>query len=191
VYDHRLVRLCVDLKFNLFGNFLYLLILCFQSMYVALYTGIALGSPTPTGQQTNYYQMVNYTCWDLCLTLANDRHRPAQDNATLRPLRLLLLILSGFALLKELVQIFAQRNKYFRRFYINLIELHMYVSIDSWPGIVIVTHQVCIRARTLNRLAPSSIPSISTNVRVRRAFVVRHSGWPAASACYPFGHRSC
>ena len=50
VYDHRLVRLCVDLKFNLFGNFLYLLILCCQSTYVALYTGIALGSPTPTDQ---------------------------------------------------------------------------------------------------------------------------------------------
>jgi len=128
VYDHRLVRLCVDLKFNLFGNFLYLLILCCQSMYVALYTGIALGSPTPADQGTNYYEMVNYSCYDLCLTLANDPLRPATDKPALRALRLILLILSGFALLKELFQVLTQREKYFRRFYINLIELHMYVS---------------------------------------------------------------
>ncbi len=129
VYDHRLVRLCVDLKFNLFGNFLYLLILCCQSTYVALYTGIALGSPTPADQGTNYYEMVNYSCYDLCLTLANDPFRPSGDRAALRALRLILLILSGFALLKELFQVLTQREKYFRRFYINLIELHMYVSI--------------------------------------------------------------
>ncbi|CAF0925491.1 unnamed protein product [Adineta steineri] len=128
VYDHRLVRLCVDLKFNLFGNFLYLLILCCQSTYVALYTGIALGSPTPSDQGTNYYKMVNYSCYDLCITLTNDPIKPATDNSPLRALRLILLILSGFALLKELFQILTQREKYFRRFYINLIELHMYVS---------------------------------------------------------------
>jgi len=131
VYDHRLVRLCVDLKFNLFGNFLYLLILCCQSTYVALYTGIALGSPTPAAQGKNYYAMVNYTCYDLCITLTNDPYKPARDNSPLRALRLILLILSGFALLKELFQILTQREKYFRRFYINLIELHMYVSIDQ------------------------------------------------------------
>jgi len=131
VYDHRLVRLCVDLKFNLFGNFLYLLILCCQSTYVALYTGIALGSPTPAAQGKNYYAMVNYTCYDLCITLTNDPYKPASDNSPLRALRLILLILSGFALLKELFQILTQREKYFRRFYINLIELHMYVSIDQ------------------------------------------------------------
>ncbi len=130
VYDHRLVRLCVDLKFNLFGNFLYLLILCCQLTYVALYTGIALGSPTPANQGTNYYEMVNYSCYDLCLTLVNDPYKPAGDNPALRVLRLILLILSGFALLKELFQVLTQREKYFRRFYINLIELHMYVSIN-------------------------------------------------------------
>ncbi|CAF3261536.1 unnamed protein product, partial [Rotaria sp. Silwood2] len=128
VYDHRLVRLCVDLKFNLFGNFLYFIILCCQSTYVALYTGIALGSPTPADQGTNYYKMVNYSCFDLCITLANDPKNPAKDHPALRALRLILLILSGFALLKELFQILTQREKYFRRFYINLIELHMYVS---------------------------------------------------------------
>ncbi|CAF4525680.1 unnamed protein product [Rotaria sp. Silwood2] len=127
VYDHRLVRLCVDLKFNLFGNFLYFIILCCQSTYVALYTGIALGSPTPADQGTNYYKMVNYSCFDLCITLANDPKNPAKDHPALRALRLILLILSGFALLKELFQILTQREKYFRRFYINLIELHMYI----------------------------------------------------------------
>jgi hypothetical protein len=75
--------------------------------------------------------MVNYTCYDLCITLTNDPYKPASDNSPLRALRLILLILSGFALLKELFQILTQREKYFRRFYINLIELHMYVSIDQ------------------------------------------------------------
>jgi hypothetical protein len=75
--------------------------------------------------------MVNYSCYDLCVTLANDPQNPATDNSPLRALRLILLILSGFALLKELFQVLTQREKYFRRFYINLIELHMYVSINQ------------------------------------------------------------
>ncbi|UJR36009.1 hypothetical protein I4U23_028748 [Adineta vaga] len=48
VYDHDVVKMCVDLKFQLFGNFLYLLILCAQVFFVCLYTGVALGSPTTT-----------------------------------------------------------------------------------------------------------------------------------------------
>ncbi|CAF3350731.1 unnamed protein product, partial [Rotaria sp. Silwood2] len=80
VYDHRLVRLCVDLKFNLFGNFLYFIILCCQSTFVALYTGTVLGSPTPADQGTNYYQMANYSCFDLCVTLANDPQKPARNS---------------------------------------------------------------------------------------------------------------
>jgi len=75
--------------------------------------------------------MVNYSCYDLCITLANDSQMPATDQSALRALRLILLILSGFALLKELFQVLTQREKYFRRFYINLIELHMYVSINE------------------------------------------------------------
>ncbi|CAF3155589.1 unnamed protein product [Rotaria socialis] len=128
VYDHHLVRLCVDLKFNLFGNFLYFIILCCQSAYVALYTGITLGSPTPVNQGTNYYLMANYSCFDLCVTLANDVTNPATDHRTIRALRLILLIISCFALLKEIFQLLTQKDKYFRHFYINLIELHMYVS---------------------------------------------------------------
>ena len=128
VYDHRLVRLCVDLKFNLFGNFLYLLILICQATYVALYTGIALSSPTPSNQGSSYYQMVNYSCFDLCIRVANDPFHPEPEHTRLRAWRLILLILSSCALLKELFQVFTQREKYFRKFYINLIELHMYVS---------------------------------------------------------------
>jgi hypothetical protein len=129
IYDHQLVRMCVDLKFNLFGNFLYFIILCGQSIYVALYTGITLGSPTPANQNTSYYQMTTYSCNDLCLTLANDPINPAQDRPSIRALRLILLIVSGLSILKEFHQVFTEREKYFRRFYINLIELHMYVSI--------------------------------------------------------------
>lgn len=136
IYDHPIVRMCVDLKFNLFGNFLFLFILCCQSIYVALYTGIALGSPTPAHQDTNYYQMTTYNCLDLCLTLANNPINPAGDKSPIRALRFILLIVSSFGLLKELYQMFKQRDKYVRRFYINLIELHMYVSI-SFINIII------------------------------------------------------
>ena len=108
-------------------------------MYVALYTGIALGSPTPTVQGSNYYQMTNYSCADLCFTLANDPTHPAQEHAPLRALRLILLIISCLALCKEFFQIVTQKEKYFRRFYINLIELHMYVSI-SCPSAFGWTH---------------------------------------------------
>jgi hypothetical protein len=97
---------------------------------VALYTGIALGSPTPANQGTNYYQMINYSCIDLCLILANDPINPAQNESSLRALRFILLIVSGLALFKEFYQVLTQRDKYFRRFYINCIELHMYVSIN-------------------------------------------------------------
>ncbi len=130
VSDHPLVRMCVDLKFNLFGNFFYFLILCCQSTYVTLYTSIALVSPTPADQNNNYYQMVNYTCNDLCLTLANDPTNPAQDRPSIRAFRFILLILSCLGLFKEFHQMLTQREKYFHRFYINLIELHMHVSID-------------------------------------------------------------
>lgn len=182
VYDHRLVRLCVDLKFNLFGNFLYLLILCCQATYVALYTGIALGSPTPANQGTNYYQMVNYSCYDLCITLVNDPVQPATDKSALRALRLILLVLSGFALLKELFQVLTQREKYFRRFYINLIELHMYVSRDSTAEIIKPLKMYIARS------VRSSTPWMSMSVLDRRAFVVQLNGWRVESVYSLCGH---
>ncbi|CAF1281745.1 unnamed protein product [Rotaria magnacalcarata] len=149
VYDHHLVRLCVDLKFNLFGNFLYLIILCCQSTYVALYTGVTLGSPTPADQGTNYYRMTNYTCFDLCVTLANDVTNPATDHPAIRALRLILLIISCFALIKEIFQVLTQKDKYFRNFYINLIELHMYISAIIYSvDINECTRQTGIRCST-------------------------------------------
>ncbi|CAF1472108.1 unnamed protein product [Adineta steineri] len=128
IYDHELVQTCVELKFHLFGNFIYFLILGFQSLYVALYTGITLGSPTPKTQGTNYYLMVNYSCYDLCTTLVNNPINPAQDEPAIRALRFILLITSCLGLLKESYQMFTQREKYFHRFYINLIEIHIFVS---------------------------------------------------------------
>ncbi|CAF1528294.1 unnamed protein product [Didymodactylos carnosus] len=125
VYDHRIVRMCVDLKFNLFGNFLYFIILCSQLLYVTLYTGITLGSPTPAQQGTSYYKLVNYTCSQMCYMLANDVQSPLKSNDYLRALRFTLLLFSCLALLKEFFQIFTQREKYFGRFFINLIELHI------------------------------------------------------------------
>jgi hypothetical protein len=132
VYDHPLVRTCVDLKFSLFGNFLYFLIFCCLSSYVALYTGIALGSPTPAAQGSSYYIMYNYSCTDLCLTLVNDPANPLQDHSLLRALRFILLIISALAILKQFYQIINLRGRSFRELYIDLVELHMYVSIDLY-----------------------------------------------------------
>lgn len=90
---------------------------------------MALDSPTPANQGSNYYEMINYTCFDLCITLANNPIQPASNNTLIRALRFILLILSSLALFKELFEIITERDKYFRRFHIHLIELHMYVSI--------------------------------------------------------------
>jgi hypothetical protein len=81
VYDHDVVKMCVDLKFQLFGNFLYLLILCAQIFFVCLYTGVALSSPTPP---RSYYDSLNLTCKQLCYTLALDSNDPLPGNVLLR-----------------------------------------------------------------------------------------------------------
>ncbi|CAF0993111.1 unnamed protein product [Didymodactylos carnosus] len=128
VYDHYLVKMCVDLKFQLFGNFLYFIISCSQVIYVTLYTGITLGSPTPALQGMNYYSLVNYTCEQTCWMLTNDMETPLQPSTPLRALRFMLLILSCLTLLKEFIQLFTQKEKYFRKFFINMLEVHMYVS---------------------------------------------------------------
>jgi len=81
VYDHDVVKICVDLKFQLFGNFLYLLILSAQIIYVFLYTSVALASPTPT---QSYYDTSNYTCKQLCHLLISDSRDPLPGNVVLR-----------------------------------------------------------------------------------------------------------
>jgi hypothetical protein len=81
VYDHDIVKMCVDLKFQLFGNFLYLLILCAQVFFVLLYTGVALSSPTPPH---SYYDAFNITCKQLCQKLTSDPIDPLLGNVLLR-----------------------------------------------------------------------------------------------------------
>jgi len=87
VYDHDVVKICVDLKFQLFGNFLYLLILCTEILFVFLYTGVALASPTPP---RSYYDTSNYTCNQLCHILTSDAIDPLPGNFLLRKIFLLL-----------------------------------------------------------------------------------------------------
>ena len=84
VYDHDVVRICVDLKFQLFGNFLYFLILCAQISFVCLYTGVALTSPTPP---QSYYDIGNDSCSQLCEKLTFDPDSPLQGNRLLRKCR--------------------------------------------------------------------------------------------------------
>jgi len=81
VYDHDVVKICVDLKFQLFGNFLYLLILCAQIFFVCLYTGVAIASPTPP---RSYYDSINITCKQLCESLTKDPIDPLPGNVLLR-----------------------------------------------------------------------------------------------------------
>lgn len=69
VIDHYVVRLCVDLKFKLFGNFLYFLILLSQILFVGLFTGVALTSPTPP---ESYLTETNETCQQICSRLKDE-----------------------------------------------------------------------------------------------------------------------
>ncbi|CAF4588175.1 unnamed protein product, partial [Rotaria sp. Silwood2] len=124
VYDHDVVKICVDLKFQLFGNFLYLLILCSQILFVFLYTSVALASPTPP---QSYYDASNYTCKQLCEKLTLDRIDSLNENLLLRISRFLLLICSCIVLLKEFFQLIIQREKYFREIFIKLLELQTYI----------------------------------------------------------------
>ena len=81
VYDHDIVKMCVDLKFQLFGNFLYLLILCAQVFFVCLYTGTTLGSPIPP---KSYYYWANVTCKQLCQSFEADTNEPLTNHVFLR-----------------------------------------------------------------------------------------------------------
>ena len=128
--DHSLVRLCVDLKYQLFGNILYFVIACGQITYVTLYTCVILLSPTPSSHSTNYYALINNSCNELCFKLSNHGEKNLEsDNSIVRIFRTFLLILSCLTLLKEAFQIITQKNKYFKKIFINLVEIHMYVSI--------------------------------------------------------------
>ncbi|CAF0744146.1 unnamed protein product [Didymodactylos carnosus] len=127
VYDHDVVKMCVDLKFQLFGNFLYFLILCAQIFFVTLYTSVALISPTPHKPGFTYYDMANTSCKQMCWNMRNDQTDPLQSNILLQIVRMMLLLASCLALLKEFSQLLNQREKYFRGFFVNVLELHTYV----------------------------------------------------------------
>ncbi|CAF4464988.1 unnamed protein product [Rotaria socialis] len=114
VYHHDIVKICVDLKFLLFGNFLYLLILLAQISFVCLHTGVALSSSTPPH---SYYDVSDITCKQLCEKLIYDQKHSLKSNGLRQFLRALLLICSIIVLLKELLKLVTQREKYLRGFF--------------------------------------------------------------------------
>ncbi|CAF0838547.1 unnamed protein product [Adineta ricciae] len=129
VYDHPLVITTVDSKADLFGNLLYLFILLIQALYVALYTGVTLVTRTPKYYDRDYVEFENDTCLDMCNMLTNTTHHfdySHHGTFILYVFRFILLICSCAALLKEFIQIVIQRERYFRGFFLNLLEILAY-----------------------------------------------------------------
>jgi hypothetical protein len=129
VYDHPLVIAAVDSKTELFGNLLYLFILLIQSLYVILYTGVTLVTRTPKFYGHNYVDFENSTCVAMCheLTNSTDHFDYATDGTFILYLfRFILFLFSCFALAKEFIQIVTQRGRYFRAFFLNLLEILTY-----------------------------------------------------------------
>ncbi|CAF0896794.1 unnamed protein product [Adineta steineri] len=128
--DHLIIRLCVDLKYQLFGNILYLFVIIGQFLYVILYTIVIIFSSTISIENFNYYSYLDNTCNELCFKLINNKtnHKFIYDKSTLRIFRTILLIISFLNLIKEAFQLITQKNKYFQKFFINLLEIHMYIS---------------------------------------------------------------
>lgn len=129
IYDHPLVITTVDSKADLFGNLLYLFIFLFQILYVALYTGVTIVTRTPKYYGSNYVEFENDTCIDMCSILTNNTHHFEYTNHgtfILYIFRFILFLCSCIALLKEFIQIITQRGKYFRGFFLNLLEILTY-----------------------------------------------------------------
>jgi hypothetical protein len=129
IYDHPLIITTVDSKADLFGNILYLFILLLQTLYVALYTGVTIVTRTPKYYERTYVEFENDTCIQMCNVLINTTHH--SDDAyhgtfVLYIFRFLLFICSCVALLKEFIQIFTQRGRYFRAIFLNLLEILTY-----------------------------------------------------------------
>jgi hypothetical protein len=126
IYDHSLVITTVDSKAELFGNLLFLFTLLFQAIYVALYTGVTIVTRTPKYYGYDYVDFENDTCVNMCNTLTNStNHVEYKYDRTfiLYIFRVILLACSCVGLLKEFVQIFTQRGRYFRAFFLNLLEV--------------------------------------------------------------------
>lgn len=129
IYDHPIVITNVDSKADLFGNLLYLFILLFQILYVALYTGVTIVTHTPKYYERTYVEFENDTCYDMCNILTNKtEHFDYSHHGTfiLYIFRFILFLCSCIALLKEFIQIIVQRQKYFRGFFLNLLEILAY-----------------------------------------------------------------
>lgn len=129
IYDHPLVIAAVDSKAELFGNLLYLFILIIQALYVALYTGVALTTRTPKFYHQSYVDFENVSCREMCHELTNNtNHFDYTHHGTfvLFIFRFLLFICSCLALSKEFFQLLSQRTRYFRTFFINLLEILTY-----------------------------------------------------------------
>ncbi|CAF1349182.1 unnamed protein product [Adineta ricciae] len=148
IYDHPIIRLCIDLKYSLFGNILYLIITFGQIFYVMLYTFILLFSPTRSIDQFNYYTLINDTCQQFCFKLINHPNY-FQENYNqfyLRLFRYILVFISILTLFKEAFQLIKEKNKYFKKIFLNFLEIHMYISAIIY-GIDFneCTHQTGIR----------------------------------------------
>jgi len=129
IYDHPLVITIVDSKANLFGNILYLFILLFQALYVILYTGVTIATRTPKYYGRSYVDFENDTCLQMCYVLTNTTHHFDYSNGgtfILYIFRFILFLYSCIALLKEFIQILTQRGRYFRAFFLNLLEVLAY-----------------------------------------------------------------
>ena len=130
IYDHPLVTTIVDSKADLFGNLLYLFSLLIQAMYVVLYTGVALVTRTPKFYGQNYVEFENDSCFDMCQELTNGTaqfdYSAHHGTFFLYIFRFLLLVCSCLALFKEFLQVIAQRGRYFKAIFLNLLEILAY-----------------------------------------------------------------
>lgn len=129
IYDHPLVITTVDSKVELFGNLLYLFILFIQILHVALYTGVTIITRTPTFYRAAYVDFENVSCIDMCHQLTNTtNHFDYNHHGTfiLFIFRFLLFLFSCVALSKELLQLLTQRGRYFRAFFLNILEILTY-----------------------------------------------------------------
>jgi hypothetical protein len=129
IYDHSIVITTVDSKVELFGNLLYLFTLLIQAIYVALYTGVTISTRTPKFYGYDYVDFENDTCVKMCDVLTNSTdHFDYKYNGSfiLYIFRFILFACSCLALLKEFVQILTQRARYFRSFFLNILEILTY-----------------------------------------------------------------
>ena len=129
IYDHPLILAAVDSKAELFGNVLYLFMLIFQALYVALYTGVTIITRTPKYYNSDYVEFENDTCSEMCQTVTNITEHFDYTHtgaSVLYIFRFILLVYSCVALLKEFIQLATQRRKYFRVFFLNLLEILTY-----------------------------------------------------------------